>query len=88
MIATESCPHCESAKNLLKDEIDLGVITVVDEKSDRYKNLVEKFDLDAVPAFIVDDEKCCKLTGNKDKFHLECQDGSIEKIQNELKVED
>lgn len=59
MLTQQGCPHCESAKEILKDPIRSGQIEVVPIETQKGKELVKRYDIKGTPMM---------LNGKDDKF--------------------
>lgn len=74
MLVAEGCPHCEHAKESLKDKIDSGEIKLGDVVKDKDAHtLATKYNVTAVPTFIVKDKtthflEVCELSGDGTKL--------------------
>lgn len=80
MIVQDQCGFCKQAEEVLKDPIKNGQIEVIDADSYRGKELVKKFDLDAIPVILEPNDKFdngfqkCYLSEDGKKAY--CEDGS------------
>lgn len=77
MVTATTCSHCKTAKKLLKKQIDSNKIRVIDESSKDFIPFYNKFELNGVPTFIVDNEQTCDLVKDENP-KLDCGDMEID----------
>lgn len=58
LLTSKECPHCNEAKELLKEKINNGMIKVLDYESPQGSELVSKYGIDEVPTIIYNNKKC------------------------------
>ena len=82
MLASDVCPHCESAKKLLKNKIESKKIELLDiEKDDKGKQLAKQYDIRGVPIMIVKNKasdigELCELAADATKVF--CKDKEVD----------
>ena len=75
MLTSKSCPHCATAKNKLKKEIESGEIMVVELESngELFRKITEAFGVRGVPTLlgVVEDggkKKLCQIDKNEPNY--------------------
>src|SRR5512137_2281408 len=78
MVGMKECPNCQMQEKAIDGRIDPKFeLEKVYDDNPKYNELSEKYDIDQVPTFIIDDKKCI-LDGDEDNFFLNCNEDIVE----------
>jgi len=81
MIKTTTCNNCKMDVKILEKMGKLDKIDVIDENHPHFNKLIEEYDIESAPTYIIGLKTCSLKRYANGKMMFECEDGKNKELK-------